>query len=746
MILKILENHTTQEPDGAYTMPLPFRKEPELSNNRQQAEKRLEQLGYRLRRDVDYRQSYCNFIDKLIENEHAEEVTCPESDASNIWYIPHFGVKHPRKDKLRVVFDASAKHGNTSLNDWLLKGPDQMNDLLGILCRFRTGTIAITCDVEQMFYNFKVAEKDRDYLRFLWYENHMKTVKTYRMTRQIFGATSSPGVATYGWRRIAEKTDSKAAEFIKRDFYVDNGITSVDTVEEAVQIINDAADVCKEGNLRLHKIASNSKEVLASIPATERSVENTELFSGQLPEQRTLGMAWCMESDTFHFVNKFKEKPMTRRGILSTVAQIYDPIGLISPFTLSGKNVLQETCRQKLDWDDPIGDDLSQKWHHWIDDLNNLNKIQVQRNIKPADFGPFTSCELHHFSDASANGYGACSYIRFKNSNDDVHCALVLSKARVAPLQSVTIPRMELQGAVTAVQLSKKLQQELNIKIDKEYFWCDSTIVLGYIKNETTKFLPYVANRVSQIRSQSEPGYWYYIPGNLNPADMPSRGMSIANLLDSCWFTGPDFLWKKNLGPVIESQPTKVNIDPENKELKKLKVKNTSVTTSNQGLVKTENFSKLDKLNMAVARLQKVAKRVHTKQKPYLKVDKLEPLSMKSAETLIIQQCQKKYYREELAQLKDAKQLRKTNKLSQLTPFIDENGIMRVGSRAMKSSVLTEEEKKPAIIPKESWLAKLYISFHHNAVKHQGRLFTQSSLRQAGIWIPGAQGLIRSFI
>ena len=158
MFLEILENHTTQEPDGTYTMPLPFRKEPELSNNRQQAEKRLEQLGHKLRKDVDYRQSYCNFIDKLIENEHAEEVTCPESDASNIWYIPHFGVKHPRKDKLRVVFDASAKHGNTSLNDWLLKGPDQMNDLLGILCRFRTGTIAITCDVEQMFYNFKVAE------------------------------------------------------------------------------------------------------------------------------------------------------------------------------------------------------------------------------------------------------------------------------------------------------------------------------------------------------------------------------------------------------------------------------------------------------------------------------------------------------------------------------------------------------------------------------------------------------------
>ena len=211
MFLEILENHTTQEPDGTYTMPLPFRKEPELSNNRQQAEKRLEQLGHKLRKDVDYRQSYCNFIDKLIENEHAEEVTCPESDASNIWYIPHFGVKHPRKDKLRVVFDASAKHGNTSLNDWLLKGPDQMNDLLGILCRFRTGTIAITCDVEQMFYNFKVAEKDRDYLRFLWYENDMKTVKTYRMTRHIFGATSSPGVATYGLRRIAEQTDSEAA-------------------------------------------------------------------------------------------------------------------------------------------------------------------------------------------------------------------------------------------------------------------------------------------------------------------------------------------------------------------------------------------------------------------------------------------------------------------------------------------------------------------------------------------------------
>lgn len=139
-----------------------------------------------------------------------------------------------------------------------------------------------------MFYNFKGAEQDRDYLRFLWFDKDLKIMKTHGMTRHIFGIMSSPGVATYGLQRTAGQTTSKATESITRDFYVDNGVISINTVEEAVKLVTETAATCKTGNLRLHKICSNSSEVLTSIPESEHSIQEAQLAHDHLPEQKHL--------------------------------------------------------------------------------------------------------------------------------------------------------------------------------------------------------------------------------------------------------------------------------------------------------------------------------------------------------------------------------------------------------------------------------------------------------------------------
>lgn len=748
--LEILDRETIQEENGTYVMPLPFKSRPQLPNNRRQAVQRLLQLKTKLLRDPNYKTEYQQFMNNLLQHDHAEEVLESEVETSECWYIPHFGVRHPKKNKLRVVYDGSCNYNSMSLNDWLLKGPDQMNDLLGILLRFRLGEIAITCDVEQMFYNFKVATSDRNFLRFLWFDTDMQTIKTYRMTRHIFGATSSPGVATYGLRKIASEYSDispTASTFLTRDVYVDDGISSVDTVEEAKALVRDARAICAKGNLRLHKFLSNNSNVLEDISAKERattSTANEDIVN--LPLHRTLGVEWCTSKDVITFTSNLQPKPITRRGILSTIAQVYDPIGLVAPFTLNGKNILQDTCRQKLDWDDEVGEELKEKWQQWLADLKDISKVQVSRHIKPHDFGKVKAAELHHFSDASTEGYGACSYLRMISSANQVHVALVLSKARVAPLKQLTIPRMELQGAVTATRLSEKLKSELSIDIQQEYFWCDSMIVLGYVKNETTKFLPYVSNRVSEIRSKSKPQDWYHVPGPLNPADMPSRGTSIKHLMDSSWFSGPMFLWEHEITPILKDQPAKYEIDVHDKEIKKLKVNNTVLTTNESQPVKIKNFSKLRSLINAVARLQNAAKRIKNKEKPYFRTEAPDLSAYKNAEELVVRQCQAEHHGREIQRLKNGKQLIETSKLNQLTPLLDESGIMRVGTRATNSSVLTEEEKRPKIIPSQSWLARLYIDFHHTKVQHQGRLFTQSSMRQDGIWIPGAQRMIKSYI
>jgi len=258
--LQIMNSSTKQNAAGNYILPLPFKQEPKLPYNRPQAERRFAGLVKKFKMDAGYHKEYRKFIDDLIREGHAEEV--PVNDQpGKVWYIPHFSVRHKQKGKLRVVMDASAKFNGISLNNMLLTGPDHMNSLVGILLRFRKKPVAITSDIQKMFYNFLVEPQHRDYLRFLWIDENMENIKDYRMNVHLFGATSSPGVATFGLRRLAEDYSSistKAAEFLKRDFYVDDGVTSVETVQEAKELIEAATKICSKGNVRLHKFLSNN--------------------------------------------------------------------------------------------------------------------------------------------------------------------------------------------------------------------------------------------------------------------------------------------------------------------------------------------------------------------------------------------------------------------------------------------------------------------------------------------------------
>ncbi|XP_006821544.1 uncharacterized protein LOC102810323 [Saccoglossus kowalevskii] len=127
-----------------------------------------------------------------------------------------------------------------------------------------------------------------------------------------------------------------------------------------------------------------------------------------VPIERVLGIQWCVESDTFKFNIQAKDQPPTRRGILSTVASIYDPLGFLAPFILIGKRILQVMCRKNIGWDEPLSDNLRPIWDRWKADFENLKAVQVPRSYKPHDFGKILSTELHHFSDASTSGYGHC--------------------------------------------------------------------------------------------------------------------------------------------------------------------------------------------------------------------------------------------------------------------------------------------------------------------------------------------------
>ncbi|XP_014673253.1 PREDICTED: uncharacterized protein LOC106813590 [Priapulus caudatus] len=349
--LQIVRDGIHQSDDGYYEMPLPFKKgEPTLPNNRRAAMSRLVGLKSQLLKRPQYREHYMTFMNEIFHRGDAEKVPAEEVSMSNSWCIPHHGVYHPKKpNKVRVVFDRSARYQGTCLNDHLLQGPDLINPMIGVLCRFQHGPIAFTCDVEKMYHKFRVTKLHQNYLRFLWWEDGdlSKPPVDYRMKVHLFGATSSPGCANFGLKQIAEEHKDlsvEAAEFLTRNFYVDDGLKCESSEEDASDLIQKAVSICAKGNLRLHKFICNSPQVTSSIPESERAaVAKTSLELGQHDStaiERALCLQWCIDSDELCFRLTLKDHPLTRGGILATVASIYDPLGLIAHLVLVGRQIL----------------------------------------------------------------------------------------------------------------------------------------------------------------------------------------------------------------------------------------------------------------------------------------------------------------------------------------------------------------------------------------------------------------------
>ncbi|XP_067295957.1 uncharacterized protein [Pseudorasbora parva] len=379
LFLEKLKEGIRRNVHGHYQMPLPFKVRPNFPSNKQCAIIRLNHLKRKMLKDECYKERYSEFMNEIFQRGDAEEVHNSGKEGET-WYLPHHGVFHPKKvDKLRVVFDCSARYEGFSLNDNLLQGPDLINNLNGILIRFRQHPIALMCDIEKMYHQFHVDESDRDFLRFLWWKdgNLNQPASEFRMKVHLFGATSSSGCANYGLKHLATENSNLypfGSQFVIKNFYVDDGVISVENAEEAIKVADEARKLCAMGGLRLHKFVSNSKAVLDGIPTSERilNVGNFDLAFDELPLERTLGIQWERESDCFKFKVQLKNQPATRRGILSTVASVYDPLGLIVPVLLRGKRTLQEVCKRGSGWDDPLPDALNLRWERWRQDLNDL--------------------------------------------------------------------------------------------------------------------------------------------------------------------------------------------------------------------------------------------------------------------------------------------------------------------------------------------------------------------------------------
>ena len=404
-----------------FDIPLPLKNRlAKLPNNRNMAEKRLHCLKSRFIRNPEFFADYKGLIEDFLIIGFAKKSTEKPPDGRT-WYIPHHGVYHPNKPgKIRVVFDCSADFKEISLNKKLMDGPDLANQIVGVIIRFHEESVVIMGDIESMFHQVLVPENDRRLLRFLWRANHdiRGTVEGFEMKLHVFGATSSPSCCNYAVKRTAVDNEKKyhpdVVTTLQQIFYVDDLLKSVKDVKTAIRLLYEIIGMCASGGFKLTRVIRNRVKVLQSVTETERrkGVKNIDFNNGiDLPTERALGVKWNIENDQLGFTVNLGDKQFTRCGMLSTISKSYDPRGLAAPFLLKGKIILEDLCKNNYSWDENVPSIFIKDWESWKIQLYLLENVVMKRCFKPPIFGKIACCSLHHFLDASQNGYGQVSYL-----------------------------------------------------------------------------------------------------------------------------------------------------------------------------------------------------------------------------------------------------------------------------------------------------------------------------------------------
>ena len=300
------------------------------------------------------------------------------------------------------------------------------------------------------------------------------------------------------------------------------------------------------GGFKLTKFVSN----VLSIPnEVEPNSDNRTAEAKEMPTaekfSHVLGLKWNHSTDTLvvRETSPNTDRNVTQRVVLSLVSAVYDPIGLVAPFTITARILLKyiwRLCGQQ--WDDDVPDEIVMKFLDWSKELSTLNEISIPRNYFCQTV---ETIELHVFGDSSQDAFSAVTFLRgnlINNYGVVTQLAFVFGKeARVAPTKALTVSKLELQDVLLAVRLRDEVIRALSLVIDRTFMWSDSSTVLQWLIS-LEKQPTIVANRVCEILELTTVDERHYVPTAHNTADAGTRGLSASALLNSCWLTGPDFL------------------------------------------------------------------------------------------------------------------------------------------------------------------------------------------------------------
>ncbi|GFW48320.1 integrase catalytic domain-containing protein [Trichonephila clavipes] len=399
------------------------------------------------------------------------------------------------------------------------------------------------------------------------------------------------------------------------------------------------------------------------------------------------------------------EVKITKRLVLSTVQKVFDPIGMSAPSTLLPKLLLQEIWKMKKAWDQELPQNIVNKFMKWFNEIQILKDVTVPRCMQ---IDVFT--ELHVFVDASKGSYAGCVFAR-SIVDSRVSVILVRAKSRVTPLKLLSIPRLELMACCVGVRLVNSILKALNMPDLKVTLWSDSTTALWWIK-EYGKWSVFVANRVKEIRQLTQIQSWKYVPGNMNIADLLSRGCSPRQMLNSKWWEGPSWL-KQN----SEYWPDgEISCEPEEVNVERKKTKNANVDLANDTpppllICNVSDYDKMIRVFAWILRFVNNCRKDYNKCKEH----ELSVVEIENSEKQLIRLTQT-YYLPDFESLK-------------FVTFIDNDNILRVKSK------ITERNDEssflyPILLPDKCEFTKLLIRSIHKKNCHAGIQIMQSLIRE----------------
>ena len=283
------------------------------------------------------KEMYSQQMETVLNRGYAERVPIDELNSENrLWFILHHPVVDPNKPgKVRMEYDCAPRSHGVSLNERLMKVPNLVNRLVGVLLRFRKCKIAIVADIESIFYQVRCTPKDLDSLRFLWWPggNLSAEAVSYRMKVHLFGAKLSPSCAAFALletvKRFGKYFPAKVTDVVRKGFYVDDCPTTVNDEREGIQLVKDLKELLSKGRFHLTKWISSSQEVVQSIEPEERAKVVAQVDIGDACNERALGMQWNVRTDCLEFNVGIPERPPTRRGLLAITNAMFEPLGLL---------------------------------------------------------------------------------------------------------------------------------------------------------------------------------------------------------------------------------------------------------------------------------------------------------------------------------------------------------------------------------------------------------------------------------